>query len=68
MGEEANHPIVSAPLIPITVSGCRGLAACHVEQFFNFAIKTEIRVGSDENAKDWRTAINFEADNHPLSP
>jgi len=39
-----------------------------MEQFFNFAIKTEIKVGSTENVKDWRTSINFEYDNQPLAP
>lgn len=67
-GEGANHPIVSGPLITATVRSCRGPAARQTEQFFNFVIKTEIRVDSAENVKDWRTAINFEADNHTLAP
>lgn len=40
-GEGANHPAVSAPLTPATVSGCRGLAACQMEHFFNFSKKTQ---------------------------
>jgi len=66
--EGENCSIVSAPLTPTTGWSCRGLAACQMEQFFNFAIKTEIKVGSTENVKDWRTSINFEYDNQPLAP